>query len=229
LGFAPVERFGDAPEKHHPSSLCKDAQTVIVIGKTVPKGMLHSPGYSLYFTHRSYHSVYPLLDEMALEVCNLIEKQGHLAVPVPSFAPLTFHGPEPWGILSLKHAAALTGTGAFGRSGMVYHPQYGSMLRFGAVVTSAVLPGDEIIKDDPCPSKCRACMDACPSGAFSEDGFAKMKCRAYTIRHGIYPLALKDEESRKNVEMIINTAGYNYWLNCIECLKACPNNNRKPR
>ena len=43
IGFAPVERFEDAPEAHHPARICKDAKTVIVFGKTVPRGMLHSP------------------------------------------------------------------------------------------------------------------------------------------------------------------------------------------
>lgn len=37
VGFAPADRFDEAPEGHHPSSICKDAKTVIVFGKTVPK------------------------------------------------------------------------------------------------------------------------------------------------------------------------------------------------
>ena len=46
IGFAPVERFLDAPEEHHPGRICKDAKTVIVFGNTVPRGMgrLRSPG-----------------------------------------------------------------------------------------------------------------------------------------------------------------------------------------
>ena len=130
VGFAPVDRFDDAPEKHHPVNACKDAQTVIVFGKTVPRGILRSPGYNLYALHRSYHTVYKHLDELSLELCNFIETQGDfLAVPIPSYAPMVFHGMEPWGILSLKHAAVCAGLGAFGRSEQVYHPKYGSLLR----------------------------------------------------------------------------------------------------
>ena len=55
IGFAPVERFVDAPEKHHPANTCKDAQTVIVLGITVSQGMLRSPDYNLHLLHRSYH------------------------------------------------------------------------------------------------------------------------------------------------------------------------------
>ncbi len=32
IGFAPVDRFDQTPEAHHPSRICKDAQTVIVFG-----------------------------------------------------------------------------------------------------------------------------------------------------------------------------------------------------
>jgi epoxyqueuosine reductase len=114
FGFAPVDRFADAPEAHHPSRVCKGAQTVIVFGRTVPRGLLSSPGYNLHLLHRSYHTVYPYLDTVGMDLANLIESRGPLAVQIPSFAPLAYHGTEPWGILSLKHAAAAAGLGAFG-------------------------------------------------------------------------------------------------------------------
>lgn len=229
VGFAPVERFEDAPEEHHPAAMCKDAQTVVVLGITVPQGMLRSPDYNLYILQRSYHTVYAHLDALSLELANFIEAQGgHLAVPVPSYAPLVFHGMEPWGLLSLKHAAVRAGLGAFGRSGQVYHSEWGSLLRLGAVVTSAELPADPIIEDDPCPPKCTACHKICPSGAFDAEGeFNKMTCLRYCIKHAIYPLALRDKESLKHVERVVNTAGYNYWLKCDECLKVCPKNRPK--
>jgi len=228
-GFSPVERFTEAPEEHHPSRVCKDAATVIVYGKTIPQAVLTSPAYNLHLLHRSYHTVYPFLDEVGFELANLIESRGFPAVQVPSYAPLVFHGVEPWGVLSLKHAAVLAGLGAFGRSDQVYHPDFGSMLRFGAVVTTAVLPGGVVIDEEPCPPRCNACREACPPGAFPEGSFQKMACLGHTIKHGIYRLALRDEEGFKNIEKIINTAGYNYWLACDECVKVCPLNKKKKR
>ena len=230
IGFAPIERFGAAPENHNPADACKGAKTVIVFGIKVPQGMLRSPEYNLHLLHRTYHTVYVHLDELGLEISNFVESQGdHLAVPIPSYAPLVFHNMEPWGVVSLKHAAVCAGLGAFGRSGQMYHPQYGSLLRLGAVVTSAELPGDPVIEDDPCPPKCNACQKICLSEAFDVEGkFNKMACLAYCIKHAIYPLALKDEQGLKNIERVINTAGYSYWLKCDECLKVCPNNTHKP-
>lgn len=226
VGFAPVNRFDQAPEKHHPTVICKDAQTVIVFGIVVPRGMLHSPNYHLYFLHRTYHSVYMHMDEIGLKLSNFIESKGnYMAVPIPSFAPLVYNDLMPWGILSLKHAAVNAGLGAFGKSGLMYHPKHGSLLRLGAVITSASFEGDPMITDDPCPEKCKACQKACPSGALDVNGsFKKEVCLPYSIKHAIYPIALKDEKGLNHIERIINTTGYNYWLTCNECLRVCPLN-----
>lgn len=229
LGFAPVDRFNAGPEEHHPDRICENAKTVIVFGKTVPRGMLHSPNYGLFIMHRSYHSMYPYLDDLALAMSNWIEAQGkHLAVPVPSYAPMVFHGREPWGVLSLKHAAVNAGLGRFGMNGLVHHPTYGTLIRFAAVVTDVELQGDRVLTDSPCPDKCHACVKACPSKAFGESGsFQKMTCMAHTIKHAMYPIAFEKPEGLKHIERVINTAGYNYWLTCHTCLKVCPSNRSK--
>lgn len=229
FGFAPVDRFEKAPGNHHPTSICKEAETVVVFAITVPRGMLHSPDFHLHAMHRSYHTVYQRLDDIALYLCNVIEAEGDaLAVPVPSYAPMVFHGVEPWGILSLKHAAVNAGLGGFGRNGLVHHQKYGTLLRFGAVVTDAELPGDAIHDGFPCPEKCNACRQSCPAGAFADGGtFAKLHCLGHTIKHAIYPLALKDEQGLQHIERVVNTAGYNYWLACNECLRVCPNNRKR--
>ncbi len=76
VGFAPADRFNNAPEMHHPANACQDARTVIVFGITVPQGMLRSPDYNLYVLHRSYHTLYMHLDELALSLCNFIEARA---------------------------------------------------------------------------------------------------------------------------------------------------------
>src|SRR4030042_6282181 len=138
VGFAPVARFTDAPDAHHPARVCPDAKTVIVIGITVPQGMRRSPDYNLYAMHRTYHSAYTRLDHIALALSNFIEAKGaHMAVPIPSYAPMVFRQFAPWGVMSLKHAAVKAGLGRFGRSGQMYHPKYGSLLRLPPGVVPA--------------------------------------------------------------------------------------------
>jgi epoxyqueuosine reductase len=224
VGFAPVERFDAAPAQHQPSRLCKDAQTVIVLAKAIPMAVLTSPGYQLYLLQRSYHTVYTSLDGLALELSTWLEKQGQPAVPVPSYAPLSFHDGTFWGLLSLKHAAVAAGLGSLGRNELVYHPEYGSMLRFGAVVTAAGLEGDPVREADPCPPHCHACRERCPVQAWGDDDFQRRACTSHAITHTIYRLALRDEEGLRDIETVINTAGYNYWIKCAECQASCPLN-----
>jgi len=228
VGFAPVDRLAQAPEQHHPSRVCRSAATVIVVGKAVPRGILRSPDYGLYGLHRAYHTVYKKLDELTLDLCNMIERETQsTAIQVPAFAPMVYHGREPWGVMSLKHAAAAAGLGTIGKNGLLISPDFGSMLRLAAVVTSEVIEPDPLADFEPCEQDCDLCKDACPNNAFDHDcNFNKMACMAATIKHGIYPLALKSEDGRKNIELIINTAGHNYWIGCLECLKVCPNNAR---
>lgn len=226
FGFAPIERFVECPPEHHPAKVCKDAATVIVYAKTIPEGVFASPSYQLYLLQRSYHTTYASLDQIGLELADMIESKGHLAVVIPSYAPMVFHGLEPWGLISLKHAARMAGLGVFGRNQIIHHPEFGITLRFGAVITNAEISGDKIIEEDLCPDKCEACIKACPSGALQPGGFQKLVCTGYAFKHGIYRPLLGDDYGRENIEMIINTTGYNYWISCDECLKACPNNRK---
>jgi epoxyqueuosine reductase len=152
IGFAPVDRFKDAPERHHPSSIYKDAKTVIVLGKALPRSILHSPDYSDYLLHRAYHTVYEYLNQQSLMLCTWIEAQGrYFSVQIPSVFPLVLSDNDAWGILSLKHPAIKAGLRAFGKNGPVHNSKYGTLLRFGAVVTSADLPADPAVDNDPCP------------------------------------------------------------------------------
>lgn len=224
FGFAPVERFEGAPGEHHPGRICRDAATVIVYGVAVPRAVFTSPAYALHLLQRSYHTSYSYLDQVGLALSRLLEELGHPAVVIPAYAPLVFHGLEPWGLLSLKHAAVQAGLGSFGTSGMVYHPRFGSLLRLGAVVTAAPLPGNPKREVEPCPPGCNACREICPSGAYAEGSFQKMVCLGHSIKHGIYRHVLTDDYGRENLEMVINTTGYNYWIDCTECQRVCPLN-----
>ena len=222
-GIAPVDRFVEAPREHHPSYLLEGAKSVVVTGRAIPRGIFHSPAYGLHLLHRASHSAYNELDSLGLKLAIRLESEGDLAVVVPAYAPLTVSDSGTRGLLSLKHAAVLAGLGSIGRSGLVYKEDFGSLLRFGAVVTTAALGGSPLVDSDPCPAGCTACADACPEGALAPDFFNKVAC-ALKTSHSIFQLTMAQDRSPANRELVLNTAGYNYWLNCSECQRVCPLN-----
>jgi len=225
FGFAPVDRFEGVLEGHHPSQVLPGAKTVIVYGRAVPRGALSSPDYSMHFLHRSYHTVYPYLDQVGFDLAGIVEEEGYLGVVIPGYAPLLFREGVARGIISLKHAAVAAGIATFGKSGLVYHPQHGSMLRFGAVITTAELTPDSLLDYEPCSENCpEACMKSCPAGAFEGGAFQRQLCTRLAIKHPIYLLTLKEEWGPASMELVANTAGYNYWISCSECQKVCPAN-----
>jgi hypothetical protein len=65
-----------------------------------------------------------------------------------------------------KLAAVAAGLGVYGRSGLVIHPDLGSRLCLGAVMTDAEMPPDSPLDGfDPCQG-CSVCIEGCPAGAY---------------------------------------------------------------
>lgn len=60
VGFAPADRFGDAPEHHRPEYMLRGAKTVIEYGRLIPRGVTRSPGYDYWIDCFSCVKVCPL-------------------------------------------------------------------------------------------------------------------------------------------------------------------------
>jgi epoxyqueuosine reductase len=143
-------------------ALLGDARAVVVVAlahdpSLVPAARLTRPAGEVarYARGRDYHAVMkPRLRELAARVCR------HAGRPVAA-RPCVDTAP----VLE-RELAARAGLGFVGKNNMLIAPGLGSYVLLGELLLDVEL---EASAAEPAPSRCgecRACLDACPTGAF---------------------------------------------------------------
>lgn len=189
----PVRSRGRLPE---------DAKSVIVLlfgyyTEEYPKRNL-----SRYAIADDYHTV--LLPKLQALADGLAESFPERFVPFVDASPI-----------GEVEAARLAGLGDVGKNGQLLNERYGSYCFIGEIVTTMELDQRGPASGGLCTG-CGACVAACPSGALTEDGFQKERCRSHiTQKKG----ALSPWEQKEIA------AGRMAW-GCDCCVDACPVNRR---
>lgn len=184
VGFASAEALKNEPEGIRPDDFLPGARSIISIGIKLTLGsqlankIAHGPGprhliYAYLWNGFNFPSLH-YLDRTALLITRLIEKEGHIAVPMNSAS--TFDVRNTLTEFSNLHAAVAAGLGELCWSGQVLTSDAGPRVRFGAIVTNAVLDpdlmysGPELCDLDKCKAKGQgqpACVSVCPTKAIS--------------------------------------------------------------
>lgn len=115
-----------------------------------------------------------------------------------------------------KALAMRAGLGFIGKNRLLTNLKLGSFLLFGEIITDLQLKPDEPIKRQLC-GNCKKCIETCPTGALSDNGFDARKCISYlTIEHNgeISP------ELKEKIGL--------HLFGCDECLRVCPYNEKSP-
>ena len=161
----------------------------------------------MYFQH--YRAANALLDQIAFRAANEIEKLGFSAFPIAASQSLGKNNPYA-GVFPHKTAAALSGLGFVGKSGLFLSESYGSKVRLATILTDMPLTSTRPIIENGCGS-CQKCMQACPAGAIfgeapktnGERNYDPEKCSRYMKEHF-------QDVGRGSV--------------CGVCIKVCPKN-----
>lgn len=201
-GIANIERFNNAPSGYKPTDLFPDAKSVIVYAKRLPESVFKtkSPIPYSFIDDIAMKEIFSL----TLSISLILEDHDISALPIPS-EPYEYWDKEEMtgkGLLSLKHAAHLAGLGSIGRNSLLCNPEYGNLLKLGALITDCKLEPDPIIDYDFCSDNCNLCIDNCPSGALGSDTVLQKNCRTNS-----------EGSTSKGAPITI----------CYTCRKICPN------
>ncbi|MDD1744004.1 MAG: 4Fe-4S binding protein [Methanomassiliicoccales archaeon] len=209
MGVAPVERWEKppfepwVPEAFWPRSIFPEARSVVVIGLPITLPILETSPSIFY--HELYKNVNSLLDQYTYRLALYLSEKGFpsLYIPRDGYGHISLLKDRPLAFFSHRHAAYLAGLGSFGVSNMILTRKYGPRVRFGALFTSAKLPGDPLLDEQLC-IRCMRCVKICPVGALERKD---------------YPEGLADKRACTERNEILSER---FVSPCGFCIKVCP-------
>ncbi len=122
---------------------------------------------ALAYRSHSYDILNVRLDQIASRLASRLQQEGYRAFPVR--ASQTVDQEKLYGLFSNKLAAHLAGLGWIGKSCLLVTPEAGPRVRWASILTDAPLATGEPLAER-C-GKCKVCVEACPSQAFTGRNF----------------------------------------------------------
>jgi epoxyqueuosine reductase len=191
-----------------PLSILPDAKSVICTAinykiepQPTEKESLQIASYALY---PDYHTFIKDKLSALADFLKSIDKNVNCRICVDSSA------------IAEKAIAMRAGIGFVGKNRLITNQKFGSFLLLSEIITNLKLEHDKLIEKQDC-GKCKKCIEACPTGALSGNGFDARKCISYlTIEHK----SEIDEDLKSKIGM--------HLFGCEECLRACPYNIKSP-
>jgi epoxyqueuosine reductase QueG len=161
---------------------------------------------ALAYRSHGYDAINVRLDQLASRMASVLQADGHRAFPIA--ASQTIEAGKHYGLFSHKLAAHLAGLGWIGKSCLLVTPQFGPRIRWATVLTDAPLETGQPMRER-C-GDCRACVDACPAGAFTGRSFCADEPRE--ARFDVHKCYAYQRLDRENLDSVL----------CGVCLYVCP-------
>jgi len=181
-----------------------EARSIIITAAPQPqrKAAFHFNGqvYSVVIPPTYYHDTDNPISEI---LRNILDSSGYHFRSV---------------VLPLKLLAVRSGMAEYGKSNIAYVEGMGSFLRFKAFLSDMPLGRSDWLEPrvmKECDS-CKACLNACPTGAIVPDRFLIHAERCITFLN----------EGTEEFPEWIDPAWHNSLIGCIRCQVVCPVNKR---
>ncbi len=168
-GFASPDTWdarGEVPEDNRPRALWPMARTVITFGIQMPLPIVETTPSVL---HRDlYNTCNRLLDERALKLTLLLNRQGHPAIPMSrdGYSRVDVLIEKPGAAFAHTYAAQYAGLGHVGINNTILTREFGPRVRFASVFTALKITPDPPAAENLC-IRCGACADLCPVAALT--------------------------------------------------------------
>ena len=198
-------------ERIDPRRLVPGARTLIVVAlrypaAAAPRELGRDARVARYAAGDDYHDV-------LREKLNAFES----AIAALVGEPVALRSYVDTGPVLERAAGARAGLGWIGKNTLLIDRALGSYFFLGVVITDLALPADPS-EPDHCGS-CRACLDACPTGAFPEPYLLDAsRCLSYTTI-----------ELRGAIPEPLRAAQGEWVFGCDVCQEVCPWNARAAR
>lgn len=177
-GIANISRFQDAPKGFSPLDVYSECKSVITFGVALSRGLAQVEPRLIYSHYNSLTC--NVVDNIALQGAKRMEALCPCnALPIPCDSPYEYWDSENMegrGLISMKHAAVLTGLGSVGKNSLLINPTYGTLLTVGLILTDMELESDEL-SGPMCLEGCTRCIDNCPAGAIQHGKVVQKLCR----------------------------------------------------
>ncbi|HNW39016.1 MAG TPA: hypothetical protein PL125_02065 [Candidatus Omnitrophota bacterium] len=147
----------------------------ICLGLRLSQSILSEMGEKptkLYFHH--YKIVNSFIDQVALKLGNIIQKQGYAALAIPATQIIDWE--KNTAHLSHRKLGVLAGLGWIGRNNLLINEELGCQFRLVSILTDMPLSVDKPNKKG-C-GDCQLCVKVCPAGAIHKTpaDFDHVKC-----------------------------------------------------
>jgi epoxyqueuosine reductase len=211
------------------------AQSVIVFGKEVTVSVYRMQAKE---KTRGMLEVAEVLDNTAIKLAALLEKNQVPAKPVPLYLPVRVTDGKVQGLVRLKPVAAAAGLGSLGKNTVLFNPRFGPRLLLSGVVTSRHVQRSRKTENIEGKNEvlactgCGRCIRICPEGALGSADVDAFRCRTVSafVPPGLVP-AVKWMLGRMLVlkclaplaPWIARTA----TIRCSLCVTECPNLSKK--